>query len=177
MNFVKWIPVCVFFVIVLSACHAKPRATSERIESKAGNQGDEQNVDRDAGQDPKPIVQNIDGDTLNRRSGGLLPVFFDYDRYDIREDQVAVLQDDANVLRNRLHLQVLIAGHCDERGTEEYNLALGDRRAAVTRAFLTDLGISAGRMRTISFGESHPAAFGHDETAWSKNRRAELAEK
>ncbi len=176
MNSLKWIAVCFLAAFVLSACHSKPRAPFEPIQAKTGEHGDQLDVDQGSEEGSKPIVQNIDGSSLNLQSGGLLSVFFDYDRYDIREDQVAVLQGDATFLRNRPDLQVLIKGHCDERGTEEYNLALGDRRATVTRTYLTNLGISAGRMRTISFGESHPAVFGHDETAWSKNRRAEFAE-
>ena len=174
MDSLKWILVCI--LVVLSACHSKPKVQVEPIQAKTGNQGDGLDIDHDAVGDAKPIVQNIDADTLNRQTGSLLPVFFNYDRYDIREDQVVVLHSDADLLRNSPDLHVLIEGHCDERGTEEYNLALGDRRASVTRTYLTGLGIPARRMRTISFGESHPAVFGHDEKVWSKNRRAEFVE-
>ena len=71
-------------------------------------------------------------------------------------------------------LQVLIEGHCDERGTDEYNLALGERRALAVRRYLVALGISADRLHTISYGEEKPAVLGSDEAAWSKNRRAEF---
>lgn len=174
MDSLKWILVCILVVLVLGACHSKPKVQSDAIQTKTGNQRDGLDIDRDTGEEIKPIVQNIDGDTLHRQIDSLLPVFFDFDRYEIREDQIVVLQSDADLLRNSPDLHVLIEGHCDERGTEEYNLALGDRRAAVTRTYLMGLGIAAGRMRLISFGESHPAIFGHNEKAWSENRRAEF---
>jgi len=69
---------------------------------------------------------------------------------------------------------VVIEGHCDERGSEEYNLALGERRADAVRRYMTDLGVPGGRMSTVSFGESRPAVQGHDESAWRYNRRADF---
>ena len=69
---------------------------------------------------------------------------------------------------------MLIEGHCDERGTEQYNLALGDRRANAAKEFIVALGVDAGRIRTVSYGEERPFDPGHDETAWGKNRRAHL---
>jgi len=174
VNLLKWILVCFLGVFALSACHSKPKVPFEAVVETA-NKGGGLDVDHDSGAGVKPIVDDIAADSLNRETN-LLPVFFDYDRHDIREDQAATLQTDADVLRETPDLQVLIEGHCDERGTEEYNLALGDRRAAVTQTYLAGLGISARRMRTISFGESHPAESGHNENAWSKNRRAEFVE-
>jgi peptidoglycan-associated lipoprotein len=69
---------------------------------------------------------------------------------------------------------LVVEGHCDERGSEEYNLALGDRRAAAVARYLEDLGVSGTRLRTVSFGENKPAAAGHDESAWRVNRRSEI---
>jgi peptidoglycan-associated lipoprotein len=104
----------------------------------------------------------------------LQPVFFDYNQYDIREDQLASLQNNARVLKAGEcgTVTVLIEGHCDERGTDEYNLALGERRADAAKDYLVSLGIPDGRLNTISYGESRPFSQGHNEDAWQQNRRA-----
>ena len=77
-------------------------------------------------------------------------------------------------MKSNPEFDVLIQGHCDERGTEEYNLALGDRRAGTVRSYLISLGVPAHRLHTISYGEEKPAASGHTEAAWSQNRRAQF---
>ncbi len=102
----------------------------------------------------------------------LVMIHFDFDKYFIREDAKPVLQTNAEWLNTYKSLRILIEGHCDERGTEEYNLALGERRAKSTFDYLVSLGISADRIRTISYGESQPLDPGHNEVAWEKNRRA-----
>ena len=99
-------------------------------------------------------------------------IFFDYDEHAIRDDARATLQTNARGLTERGHLNFTIEGHCDERGSEKYNLALGDRRANATKEFLVAQGIGAGRVETVSYGEERPFDPGHNETAWSKNRRA-----
>lgn len=99
-------------------------------------------------------------------------VYFDYDKYDLREDARATLASDAKQLEGKADAKVLIEGHCDERGTVEYNLALGEKRAKAAMDYLVNYGIAAGRLSAVSFGEERPADPGHDETAWSKNRRA-----
>jgi len=100
-------------------------------------------------------------------------ILFDFDSYRIREDQVSLLTKNATVLKNA-DTSVLIEGHCDERGTEEYNIALGQERATATKQYLVSLGVDDSRIRTITFGEGRPAATGHDEDSWSQNRRAEF---
>jgi peptidoglycan-associated lipoprotein len=103
-------------------------------------------------------------------------IYFDYDKAAIRSDQRANLQSDAAAIKQRDNLGVVtLEGNCDERGSEEYNLALGERRAAAVKQYLVDLGVPASRLRTVSFGESKPSAFGHDESAWKWNRRVEFA--
>lgn len=101
-------------------------------------------------------------------------IHFDYDRYFIREDAKPVLEANATWLKKFRTAKVLIEGHCDERGTEEYNLALGEKRAKSTFDYLTSLGISAERMRIISYGKSQPLDPGHNEISWQKNRRAQF---
>jgi len=110
-------------------------------------------------------------DDLNRNSP-LRPVFFGSDSSDIDPQGKAALDENALVLKQHPTWGVTIEGHCDERGTPEYNLALGDRRAAAAVAYLRSLGIAADRLKTVSYGKEFPFDAGHDEAAWSKNRRA-----
>jgi peptidoglycan-associated lipoprotein len=110
-------------------------------------------------------------DDLNRNSP-LTPVFFGLDSSDIDPTAKAALDQNAAVLKQHPTWAVTVEGHCDERGTAEYNLALGDRRAAAAVAYLRSLGIAADRMKTVSYGKEFPFDAGHDEAAWSKNRRA-----
>jgi peptidoglycan-associated lipoprotein len=101
-------------------------------------------------------------------------IFFDFDRSDLREDSRQTLQAKAEALRQFPDIRVRIEGHADERGTVEYNLALGERRADAARAYLIDLGIDPDRMTTISYGEERPQVQGSNESAWSQNRRDEF---
>lgn len=98
-------------------------------------------------------------------------VFFDYDKYDIRSDARSDLQSDASALKAHSGGTLVLEGHCDERGTPEYNLALGQRRADAVLAYLKDLGVETGSIQTVSYGEERPFSQGHDESAWSQNRR------
>jgi peptidoglycan-associated lipoprotein len=100
-------------------------------------------------------------------------VHFDYDKSDIRSDAAAVLRRKVDVLRASPQVQLRIAGHADERGSTEYNLALGNRRAESVRQFLTGFGLDASRFAIISFGEERPLVNQSDESAWAQNRRAE----
>ncbi len=106
----------------------------------------------------------------------LQTIYFDYDRANIRSDAVPMLRVNADQIRqNEAWGRVTIEGNCDERGSEEYNLALGERRADSVKRYLVDLGVPATRLDTVSFGESKPAVPGHDESAWRWNRRADFA--
>jgi peptidoglycan-associated lipoprotein len=102
------------------------------------------------------------------------PVHFDYDQSDIRAEDVATMNAKVPILQANSAVTLRIAGHTDERGSDEYNLALGERRAAAAKRYLVDRGISDSRIETISYGEERPVAQGHDESAWSQNRRAEF---
>ena len=99
-------------------------------------------------------------------------IFFDTDKSDVDDADKATLQSQATWLRQNPTARVTIEGHADERGTREYNLALGERRANAAKNFLASLGIDAGRLTTISYGKERPEALGSDEDAWAKNRRA-----
>ena len=102
-------------------------------------------------------------------------VFFDYDSYDISQQYQRVLQADASFLKQHPNMKFLIEGHCDERGSTEYNLALGDNRANSIKQALISLGISADRIRTISYGKEKPFCTESTEACWAQNRRAHFA--
>ncbi len=102
----------------------------------------------------------------------LKDIHFDFDKYDIRRMDEAVLKENAVLLKNNPKMKIQIEGHCDERGTIEYNLALGERRANNTKKYLVFLGIPSDRISTISYGKEKPLDKGHHEEAWAKNRRA-----
>ena len=99
-------------------------------------------------------------------------IFFDFDKSDLRPDSIAQLNQNADWLKQHMSVRVIIEGHCDERGTEEYNLALGERRGKAARDFLIRVGIIASRMMVVSYGESRPFDPRSSEGAWAKNRRA-----
>ncbi len=102
----------------------------------------------------------------------LADVFFDFDKYDIRPGDAKTLDANANWLKSNPNHLVLIEGHCDERGTNEYNLALGERRAKSTMNYLVSQGVQANRITIISYGEERPQCTEHNEACWAKNRRA-----
>jgi peptidoglycan-associated lipoprotein len=104
-------------------------------------------------------------------------IYFDFDRYNLRDDAKADLKKNVDVMKQDQNLRITVEGHCDERGTVEYNLALGERRAKSARDYMVSMGVSADRVSTISYGKERPATFGHDEDAWAKNRRDEFVEK
>lgn len=101
-------------------------------------------------------------------------IHFDFDRSEIKDEFKPVLQRKAAFLKRYPNVRIQIEGHADERGTVQYNLALGDRRANSAKAYLVALGVDASRISTISFGEERPLDNGHNESAWAKNRRAKF---
>src|SRR5258705_1446808 len=108
-----------------------------------------------------------------RETANLKDVFFDFDKYDIRASDATVLDANAAWLKSNDNL-VLIEGHCDERGTNEYNLALGERRAKATMNYLVGQGVQANRITIISYGKERPTCTEHSEACWAKNRRGPL---
>jgi len=101
-------------------------------------------------------------------------IYFDFDKSDLRQDARDVLNKNADLLKSNSGAKLQIEGHCDERGSAEYNLALGERRAKSAMQYLITLGVKADRLSTISFGKEKPAVQGSDEAAWAKNRRDEF---
>jgi peptidoglycan-associated lipoprotein len=123
---------------------------------------------------PMPVPEDIGAKSLDdlNRDSPLQPVFFALDSSDLSSDGQAALQQNAGVLKQFGSWQITIEGHCDERGSAEYNLALGERRALAARDYLVSLGIPATRVRTVSYGKEFPFDPAQTEEAFSKNRRA-----
>ncbi len=123
---------------------------------------------------PMPMEDTIGSKSLDdlNRDSPLRPLFFDLDSSDVNAEGQQVLQANAAVLKKYPGMQITIEGHCDERGTAEYNLALGERRALAAKNYMVSLGIAADKIKTVSYGKEFPFDPGHDDAAWSKNRRA-----
>lgn len=101
-------------------------------------------------------------------------IYFDLDSYELKDEYRKILSEVSVALRGKPSATIRLEGHCDERGTIEYNLALGEKRANAVREYLMNLGISGEALKTVSYGKERPAALGHDEASWAKNRRVEF---
>ena len=123
---------------------------------------------------PMPVEDTIGSKSLDdlNRDSPLQPLFFELDSSEVSVAGQVVLQANAAVMKKYSAWQVTIEGHCDERGTAEYNLALGERRALAARTYMVSLGIRADKVKIVSYGKEFPFAAGHDNAAWDKNRRA-----
>lgn len=124
---------------------------------------------------PAPVVTQNQGPVPGTQEHFVLNVgdrvFFDYDKYDIKPDAREGLRQQVAYLSRFPGKMVIVEGHCDERGTREYNLGLGERRANAVKEYMVSLGLPAARITTISYGKERPVALGHDDQAWSQNRR------
>ena len=176
--------VAVASVMIVAACHKNPPPVARPIPPPPASGGTTTGTRPPAPPEPVPeptivppepvptdTISSASLDDLNRNSP-LKPVFFELDSSDLSRDGQRVLDENAGVLKRYASWTITIEGHCDERGTAEYNLALGERRAASARAYLVSLGISGDRLRIVSYGKEFPFDPGHDETAYAKNRRA-----
>lgn len=123
---------------------------------------------------PLGNLENFEGRPMDREIFKGNTIYFEFDRATLRKSEMGKLAVVAEHLKSNPGDALLIEGHCDERGTEEYNRSLGERRALAAREYIVNLGVQADRIRTLSYGEDHPAVDGHDEAAWSKNRRCEF---
>jgi peptidoglycan-associated lipoprotein len=159
----------VLFLVVAAGCGKKPKpgadvtTESTPVEETEGTGTGEASGPMDEPQ--QPVAAEIED------------VFFDYDKHHLRGDARSILEANARVLKADPAVSLVLEGHCDERGTVEYNLALGERRAQSVRSYLEQLGIDPSRLRTVSYGEERPFAMGHDESSWSKNRRVHFVKR
>ncbi len=113
------------------------------------------------------------GDVVTEANSNLKRINFDFDKYTVRGDAIPTLKDNASWLKSNPNTRVIVEGHCDEIGTNEYNMALGERRAKAAKDYLSNLGVSS-TIETVSFGEEKPLDPGHNDAAYSANRRAEF---
>lgn len=118
------------------------------------------------------LTLELNGDSDSNTAGGLQTVYFDFNSSNLDSTTKQKLEENAEYLKSNPSVDVQIEGHADERGGRQYNLALGERRAKAVRDYLVALGVDSSRISTISYGSERPVAEGHDESAWSKNRRA-----
>lgn len=147
------------------AAAEEPKAVETGIR-ESGMAAEPESLDTQA-QAAKEMYPVLEG----RTNAPLLPIYFDFDKADIRQDQRSRIEKDAEFLASHKTIRVRIEGNCDERGTNEYNVALGQRRALSAKKYLVNLGIDDNRLETISYGEERPLLFGHDEYSWAQNRR------
>ena len=157
-----------------AACKKKPPTTTESARpTEAPSTPTETRVQPPPAAPPTITSTDLPRDVegLNR-AGYLKDVFYDYNQADLRDDARATLSANADWLKKNPGPQFLIEGHCDNRGTTEYNLALGDRRANAAREYLVSLGVDASRIRTVSYGKERPFCTQDTEECWQQNRRA-----
>ena len=174
-------------LVALSACGGKKRppvlATTPGGEAAPADAAERTPVQPlDEGPDVRAVEgegtegSDIEGGALVAgESSPLADVRFDYDSATLTDEGRATLEKHALWLQGRRDVRVTVEGHCDERGTVDYNLALGEQRARAARDYLVSLGVAAERVRAVSFGKERPLEAGHDEGAWAKNRRAHFA--
>jgi peptidoglycan-associated lipoprotein len=154
----------------LAAARADSAARAARTTARADSVRAQ--VQRDVVGEPAPLRSGLDS-ASSAELGAM--VNFEYNRSDLSDAAVAVLERKLRVLQSAPRLAIQIAGHCDERGSDEYNLALGERRAASVKRYLVEHGIAEGRLSVTSYGEERPLDPGHTEEAWARNRRAEFS--
>ena len=153
-------------LVMTPGCHRKkppvtPTITSDQKATDSNNGAGQADVD------PSDILWD--------KNSGLKVVYFDYNSYSLRADALAALKGNADLAKQFPNAYILCEGHCDARGTQEYNLALGEKRALAVRDHMTKLGIAADHLLTVSYGKERPAVEGNDESAWKMNRRVEFS--
>ena len=158
-------------VLFVAACATKPKDSADA--SGSGGNGSDSSVSSEDG----TITETAGSGVISGSQEDLIVnvgdrVFFGYDSSDLDSDALELLQDQVAWLKQNSDVSVTIEGHCDERGTREYNLALGEKRAQSVKNYLIGLGINPDRVSTISYGKERPAVVGSNDGAWSQNRRS-----
>ena len=155
------------------------REEESRLESEARKRAEAQRLA--AEEEARRIAEEesrLAAEKLHKEKMSLTTIYFEYDKSNVRQNQRSMMDENARKLREyQPEDLVIVAGHCDERGTIEYNLALGERRAQAVKIYLVDSGVESNRIETVSYGEEKPAVTGNNESAWSMNRRVELKRK
>jgi peptidoglycan-associated lipoprotein len=190
MKSVSWLLV-IGLGVAVAACPSNPPPanTAPAVDTAAENQRMRDSAaaaqaerDRQAREEADRVARQREADSLAAlsrsseevRNSLASMIHFDLDKSNIRSDDMGMLDQKVAILQANSDLRIRIGGHCDERGSDEYNLALGNRRAQAAKQYLVSHGIDASRIETQSWGEEKPAVDGHDESAWSQNRRDEF---
>lgn len=151
-------------IMTLSGCGSKSETDQAlKVEDKGEAMGVVEPLDS------KPL-----GISEGRTTEGMLPVYFDFDSSDVKRDQVPRVEVNAEFIKEQSAYDIKIEGNCDSRGTNEYNMALGERRALSAKKYLVNLGVDEAKLSTISYGEERMLLHGHDELSWAQNRRADF---
>jgi peptidoglycan-associated lipoprotein len=184
MNRKLWLLVCVVMVVCVSitvtgCSKKKPAPPATEAPAPVERPAEEVTPPRETAppvdQTPSPLDgELVEANRYAHEQGLLGNVYFDFDKYDLKAESRDRLAKNAEFMRDNPQFTFTIEGHCDERGTNDYNVALGDRRANSTQDYLTSLGISASRLRLISYGEEQPDCEESSESCWSRNRRAKF---
>lgn len=166
---VRLIPILITVLLAFTAgCASTPDA------EPMDDAGDAVDSEFDDASSSVPVPDSSMADTnVSNQTLNISPIYFDLDKYDIRSEYESILSAGAMALKES-GATVVIEGHCDERGSDDYNVALGERRAGAVRKYLYNLGVPMGQMSIVSYGEAQPAVSGSGETAWQLNRRAEF---
>ena len=165
-----------FLILVFAGCAGKkkegiePQVEQPKVEEEISTTEPAEGTEI-PGYEEEGVVRGVDE---LAREMELVNIYFDFDKYFLRPEAKEALQKNARILKANPQIKIKIEGHCDERGTVEYNLALGEKRSRSARDYLINLGIDPGRISIISYGKERPVAMGHNEDAWYKNRRDEF---
>lgn len=157
--------------VLVAGCGKSKPAPETDIGSTPGGEtgsGDDAALPDRTGEDTQWVDPNSEYASVLR------PIRFEYNKYRVTDDAKPTLEAIATLLNKNTGWKILVEGHCDERGTFEYNVTLGEQRAQSTKRYLASLGVDESRLQTVSYGEERPADSGHDEAAWTANRRAEF---
>jgi peptidoglycan-associated lipoprotein len=172
-----WLLVMVIFAVSLVSLNAcsrraakKDRRGGETLEEEAMKPLGEEGISEQELEEARRKVAEL----RQKEGAALATVYFEFDDFALSGQAKAILAQNAAWLMNNSQRDVIIEGHCDERGTDEYNVALGERRANSVKRYLISLGVNATQLSTISFGKERPVVPGHTEETWAKNRRAEF---
>lgn len=184
MNIISRLAVSACAAVALTACagHQNVKGSGTETPPPAASSVPEQTApapeQQSQGAETAPVASNpgFQGNPLDDPNSPLHQrvVYFDFDKSEIKSEGKPILEAHAKYLSGHPDVHVVLEGNTDERGTREYNMALGERRAKAVYQFMTLLGVSPSQLKVISYGEERPAVLGHDESAWSKNRRVEL---
>ena len=166
-------------VVVLTACPSQPTVPDEGVATDASTDagtstGSQQGIQTPGLAEPRLLTPEEMEEQERIRMLQSTVVYFDYDQSDIRPEFLSMISAHAARLAGGRSVAVRLEGHADERGSREYNIGLGERRAQAVRRALMLQGVSASQVRTVSYGEERPAAFGHDDSSWAQNRRVEI---